>query len=215
MGWRTRGRSRRWCYGTREPKIHFAPASWRGRTGCPRPTSEGGIAGWRASWCGTPTCCGRRRCTRKAAGITRSRRAATTSMRWASTSEPAAGCTTCCRSPFGSRARSSDPELLDQAPTSRPARRRGAPLRDGGVLQADLLDQVQRPRLRLMLGAVEYGLGTRDTAFFHERLPFYGSVKRRPSGSTSDRGPHPRVRPAFASRAPAVLADWNDTSAQY
>ena len=67
-----------------------------------------------------------------------------------------------------------------------------------------------------MLGAVEYGLGTRDTAFFSERLPFYGTrttatvwqhIKIAVAHQESLLGPH-----RLYSLPPGFFGDWNDDS---
>jgi hypothetical protein len=71
----------------------------------------------------------------------------------------------------------------------------------------------------LMLGAVEYGLGTRDTAFFHERLPFYGTrraatvwrhIKIAVAHQESLAGPSD-----LYSLPPGYFGDWNDASTQF
>jgi hypothetical protein len=71
----------------------------------------------------------------------------------------------------------------------------------------------------LMLGAVEYGLGTRDTAFFHERLPFYGTnrtatvwrhIKIAVAHQQSLLGPH-----GLYTLPPGYFGDWNDGSTQF
>ena len=71
----------------------------------------------------------------------------------------------------------------------------------------------------LMLGAVEYGLGTRDTAFFGERLPFYGTgesatvwrhIKIAVAHQESLVGPH-----GLYALPPGFFGDWNDASAQF
>ena len=71
----------------------------------------------------------------------------------------------------------------------------------------------------LMLGAVEYGLGTRDKAFFAERLPFYGTRK------TATVWEHIKI--AFAHQESLLgprglyslphgfFGDWNDGSTQF
>ena len=71
----------------------------------------------------------------------------------------------------------------------------------------------------LMLGAVEYGLGTRDKAFFAERVPFYGTRK------TATVWEHIKI--AFAhqesllglhglySLPPGFFGDWNDASTTF
>lgn len=71
----------------------------------------------------------------------------------------------------------------------------------------------------LMLGATEYGLGTRDKAFFDERLPFYGThetatvwqhIKRAVAHQESLLGPH-----GLYSLPPGYFGDWNDGSTQF
>jgi hypothetical protein len=71
----------------------------------------------------------------------------------------------------------------------------------------------------LMLGAVEYGLGTRDTAFFRERLPFYGTratatiwqhIKIAVAHQESLIGPH-----GLYALPAGYFGDWNDASAQF
>ncbi len=71
----------------------------------------------------------------------------------------------------------------------------------------------------LMLGAVEYGLGSRDAAFFHERLPFYGTrqeatiwqhIKIAVAHQESLVGPH-----GLYALPPGYFGDWNDASVQY
>ena len=71
----------------------------------------------------------------------------------------------------------------------------------------------------LMLGAVEYGLATRDKAFFSERAPFYGTRK------TATVWEHIKI--AFAhqesllgpyglySLPPGFFGDWNDASTSF
>ncbi len=71
----------------------------------------------------------------------------------------------------------------------------------------------------LMLGAVEYGLGTRDRAFFAERLPFYGTRK------TATVWEHIKIAVAHQesllgshdlySLPPGFFGDWNDGSTQF
>ena len=71
----------------------------------------------------------------------------------------------------------------------------------------------------LMLGAVEYGLGTRDKAFFSERLPFYGTrktatvwehIKIAVAHQESLLGPH-----GLYSLPPGFFGDWNDDSTTF
>ncbi len=71
----------------------------------------------------------------------------------------------------------------------------------------------------LMLAAVEYGLGTRDTAFFRERLPFYGThqvatvwqhIKIAFAHQESLVGPH-----GVYALPPGFFGDWNDESTQF
>ncbi len=71
----------------------------------------------------------------------------------------------------------------------------------------------------LMLGAVEYGLATRDTAFFHERLPFQGShgeasvwrhIKIAFAHQESLLGPR-----GLYALPPGYFGDWNDASTQF
>jgi hypothetical protein len=71
----------------------------------------------------------------------------------------------------------------------------------------------------LMLGAVEYGLGSRDTSFFYERLPFHGShdtasvwqhIKIAVAHQQSLLGPH-----GLYAVPPGFFGDWNDDSALF
>ncbi len=71
----------------------------------------------------------------------------------------------------------------------------------------------------LMLGAVEYGLGSRDTAFFHQRVRFFGSrraatvwqhIKIAVAHQESLVGPH-----GLYALPPGFFGDWNDASAQF
>ncbi len=71
----------------------------------------------------------------------------------------------------------------------------------------------------LMLGAVEYGLGTRDTAFFNRRLRFHGTgrtatvwqhIKIAVAHQESLIGPH-----GLYALPPGFFGDWNDESVQF
>jgi hypothetical protein len=73
--------------------------------------------------------------------------------------------------------------------------------------------------LPILLGAVEYGLGARDIAFFHQRLSFYGSnetasvwphVKMAVAHQESLLGPH-----RLYALPPGFFGDWNDASVQF
>jgi hypothetical protein len=75
------------------------------------------------------------------------------------------------------------------------------------------------PDFWLMLGAVEYGLATRDTAFYRERLPFYRShrtatvwqhIKIAVAHQESLIGPH-----GLYALPPGFFGDWNDASTQF
>ena len=124
---------------------------------------------------------------------TRSRRAATTSTRWATTSATAAGCTTCCRSPTPSpswRARS-----CATRSSSSPRLPRGfVPYGTGPLCTRFDLGTSNDLDFWLLLAAAEYGLGARDPDFFDEPLPFYDTKRDDLGvGAHQDRLPPPGV----------------------
>ena len=159
-----------------------ASARWA-RLGAAGRLRRGNGAGSRASSSGTPTCCARRRSTRRSAGTTRSPRAATTSTARAPTSARGAGRTTCCRwstpSPR-SRGRSCATRSARQSEGARrPALRHRPAVHALRPRHVDDLD------FWLLLAAAEYGLGTRDLRFFDEQHPVLRhAASRRACGST-------------------------------